>query len=90
MGDALTEGHINKLFDMIKSRRSFKYTFMDVVTYIFCHFGCTKSRLERKFEKGERRLTHELDITRFIHMMRKLKMLSRVIIPEVEQAMLKN
>ena len=42
-----------------------------------------------KFEKGERRIQHELDISRLVLMLRSLKVMTRTIYKDRERDMLK-
>ena len=74
---------------MIKSRYRFKYTFSDVLMSVLCCLRCCPSGKHKKFAKGERRLTHELDISRLLMMLRNLKVLTRVVLNDAERDFIK-
>ena len=74
---------------MVKTRMRFEYTFCDVVESVFCCLSWCPSRKHKKFIKGERRVTHELDISRLIIMLRNLKVLTRVTLNDAQRDFIK-
>ena len=108
-----SERKLAAIFDMIKNRTGFVYTFTDVLKYVCCHiksiapkprsskdasdtrrgccFRCRKpSAKDYKFDKGHRRLMHELDITRLVLMLRNLRVIGRTVLEDRERAIIKN
>ena len=69
---------LDKIKKMVETRTRFEYTFCDVLISVLCCLSWFPSRKHKKFAKGERRVTHELDISRLILMLRNLKVLTRV------------
>ena len=74
---------------MIMSRKFFNYTFWDVIKSVICCLRCCPFDKHKKFAKGERRVTHELDISRLTIMLRNLKVLTRVFLKDAEREFIK-
>jgi len=79
------------------SRRSiFKYTLFDAWKYLYCCLSCRRQRIKQldmerhaMYERGEKKMQEELDIVNFIRTIRRVKLLSQVLLSKKQDMLLK-
>ena len=99
---SLTENDINTVLISIINRKRFKYTFRDIINYIFrCICFRSKQRLRSNmrqdqsfkkqyiFQKGTKKLSQELDVLNLLKSIRQIKLLTQVILSQKQKLLLR-
>ncbi|CDW79323.1 UNKNOWN [Stylonychia lemnae] len=94
----LTLKDINQLFTEVLTRKRFKYTFYQMISYISnCIFLRKKKHLKNSpttiqhflYHKANQRLEQELDVVNLVRSIRKLRLLAKVILSQRSRILLK-
>jgi hypothetical protein len=87
----------NTIEDELKRRRMFTYSFRDVISYLVHCIRCRKKTTKNlrnfehhyDFEHGQYKLNQEIDIVHLLRSMRRLKLLSKVLLNKKQTFLLK-